>query len=214
MLSHRAGRLPVSRHLLRRGALPLRDGALAPSSASWRRCTTGCRSGRATCTTRSWARCTSGRLDHHRSTCRSSRSTSSALQGMPRRYSDYADAVRRLELISSIGAFVFGLSQLMFVYIIIKAYPRRRKAWTDQVWEGADGLEWTLSSPPPYHSFHRYRREVTGDGGGGDVCLRVCRDGAAVRRALCDVPWASTARHRGEAYTAAAEQSVDESRVP
>ena len=24
---------------------------------------------------------------------------------------------------------------------------------TDKVWEGADGLEWTLPSPPPYHTF-------------------------------------------------------------
>jgi len=24
---------------------------------------------------------------------------------------------------------------------------------TDQVWEGAEGLEWTLPSPAPFHSF-------------------------------------------------------------
>jgi heme/copper-type cytochrome/quinol oxidase subunit 1 len=44
------------------------------------------------------------------------------------------------------------LSQLLFVYIVIKTIRGGQKA-TDQVWEGADGLEWTLPSPAPYHSF-------------------------------------------------------------
>ena len=47
----RAGRLPVSRHLLRGRALPLRAGARRGVRASWPACTTGCRSGPATCTT-------------------------------------------------------------------------------------------------------------------------------------------------------------------
>jgi cytochrome c oxidase subunit 1 len=40
----------------------------------------------------------------------------------------------------------------LFVYIIWKTVRGGAKA-TDRVWEGAEGLEWTLSSPPPYHSF-------------------------------------------------------------
>jgi cytochrome c oxidase subunit 1 len=32
------------------------------------------------------------------------------------------------------------------------AFFSKKKA-TDRVWEGARGLEWTLSSPPPHHSF-------------------------------------------------------------
>ena len=40
----------------------------------------------------------------------------------------------------------------MFAYIVYKTIKGGEKA-TDQVWEGAHGLEWTLSSPPPYHSF-------------------------------------------------------------
>ena len=47
----RAGRLPVSRHLLRGGALPLRAGARRRLRASWPASTTGCRSGPARCTT-------------------------------------------------------------------------------------------------------------------------------------------------------------------
>jgi cytochrome c oxidase subunit 1 len=49
---------------------------------------------------------------------------------------------------------VFGASQLLFVYIIFKTIRGGEKA-TAEVWEGAKGtgLEWTLSSPPPFHSF-------------------------------------------------------------
>ena len=46
----------------------------------------------------------------------------------------------------------FEVSQFIFFYIAIRAMKGGAKA-TDKVWEGADGLEWTLSSPPPYHSF-------------------------------------------------------------
>ncbi|MCB1874397.1 MAG: cytochrome c oxidase subunit I [Chromatiales bacterium] len=74
------------------------------------------------------------------------------LAGMPRRIPDYAPQFTEFNMISSIGGFVFGLSQLLFAYIVIKTIRGGEKA-TDKVWEGAEGLEWTLSSPPPYHSF-------------------------------------------------------------
>jgi len=74
------------------------------------------------------------------------------LAGMPRRIPDYSIQFADWNMISSIGGFVFGLSQLMFAYIVIKAMKSGEKA-TDQVWEGAQGLEWTLPSPAPYHSF-------------------------------------------------------------
>ena len=74
------------------------------------------------------------------------------LAGMPRRIPDYSVQFADWNMISSIGGFVFGVSQLMFAYIVIKTIRGGEKA-TDQVWEGAQGLEWTLPSPPPYHSF-------------------------------------------------------------
>jgi cytochrome c oxidase subunit 1 len=55
-------------------------------------------------------------------------------------------------MISSIGGMMFGASQLILVWIIIKCVRGGAPAGA-QVWEGAHGLEWTLSSPPPYHSF-------------------------------------------------------------
>lgn len=74
------------------------------------------------------------------------------LAGMPRRIPDYALQFVDFNRLASVGAFMFGASQLLFLYIIIKTIRGGSKA-TDQVWDGAEGLEWTLSSPPPYHSF-------------------------------------------------------------
>jgi len=74
------------------------------------------------------------------------------LAGMPRRIPDYAVQFADWNMVSSIGGFAFGLSQLLLVYIIWQTIRGGEQA-TDEVWEGAHGLEWTLSSPPPYHTF-------------------------------------------------------------
>jgi len=74
------------------------------------------------------------------------------LAGMPRRIPDYALQFAEFNMISSIAAFTLGFSQLLFVYNIVSCARGGKKA-TDKVWEGAKGLEWTLPSPPPYHSF-------------------------------------------------------------
>jgi len=75
------------------------------------------------------------------------------LAGMPRRIPDYAVQFADWNMVSSIGGFAFGLSQLLFVYIVFTAVRGGEKA-TDRVWEGATGLEFEqLPSPPPYHSF-------------------------------------------------------------
>jgi cytochrome c oxidase subunit 1 len=75
------------------------------------------------------------------------------LAGMPRRIPDYALQFTDFNRITSIGAFIFGAAQLLFLYIIIQTIRSKNKPATAQVWEGSHGLEWTLSSPPPYHSF-------------------------------------------------------------
>ena len=78
------------------------------------------------------------------------------LAGMPRRIPDYAVQFAEFNMISSVGGFLFGFSQLIFLYIIIKAIRGGEKA-TGEVWEGAKehGLEWTLPSPAPYHTFEK-----------------------------------------------------------
>ncbi len=74
------------------------------------------------------------------------------LAGMPRRIVDYSLPFSDLNLVSSIGAGILGLTQIMFLYIVVKTIRGGEKA-TDQVWEGAEGLEWTIPSPAPYHTF-------------------------------------------------------------
>ncbi len=74
------------------------------------------------------------------------------LAGMPRRIPDYALQFADFNQISSIGAFMFGATQLLFLYIVINAI-RSGKPASQQVWEGAEGLEWSIPSPAPYHTF-------------------------------------------------------------
>jgi len=74
------------------------------------------------------------------------------LAGMPRRIPDYSTQFADWNMVSSIGAFGFGLSQLLFPYIIWKCVKAGEKSGA-RSWEGAHGLEWELSSPPPYHSW-------------------------------------------------------------
>ena len=74
------------------------------------------------------------------------------LAGMPRRIPDYNLQFADYNMLASIGAFGFGLAQILFLYIVLATIRAGKKA-TDEVWEGAEGLEWTLASPPPYHSF-------------------------------------------------------------
>lgn len=80
----------------------------------------------------------------------------SGLAGMPRRIVDYSVQYTEFNMISSIGGFLFGLSHLLFLYIIIKTI-RGGAAAPAKPWEGSQigtpGLEWTLPSPPPFHSF-------------------------------------------------------------
>jgi cytochrome c oxidase subunit 1 len=74
------------------------------------------------------------------------------LAGMPRRIPDYAQQFADFNMIASLGAFGFGLTQLLFLYVVVKCIKGGEKA-PAKPWEGADSLEWTLPSPAPYHSF-------------------------------------------------------------
>ncbi|MAD49586.1 MAG: cytochrome c oxidase subunit I [Gammaproteobacteria bacterium] len=74
------------------------------------------------------------------------------LAGMPRRYPDYALQFADWNMVSTAGAFLFGASQILFLFIVLKTVMGGKKA-TPQVWEGARGLEWSVDSPAPYHTF-------------------------------------------------------------
>ncbi|MFP4313925.1 MAG: cytochrome c oxidase subunit I [Alphaproteobacteria bacterium] len=77
------------------------------------------------------------------------------LQGMPRRYIDYPDAMAHWNEISSYGAYIAGLSTLWFIITAVYTQIFGKKA-EDNYWNVQPQcmtLEWTLSSPPPFHQF-------------------------------------------------------------
>jgi cytochrome c oxidase subunit 1 len=74
------------------------------------------------------------------------------LAGMPRRIPDYNPIFANFNAIATIGAFGFGLSQLILLYNVIKCV-RGGTAAAAKPWDGAEGLEWTVPSPAPYHTF-------------------------------------------------------------
>jgi cytochrome c oxidase subunit 1 len=74
------------------------------------------------------------------------------LAGMPRRIPDYALQFTEFNQWSTVGAFLLGFAQILLLYVVVQTIRGGKKA-TTQVWEGAEGLEWTVPSPPPYHTF-------------------------------------------------------------
>jgi cytochrome c oxidase subunit I len=76
------------------------------------------------------------------------------LAGMPRRYADYPMQFADFNMIVSIGAFWFGLMQVYFFVAVVWPCLRGRGAPAPQrPWEGAEGLEWEVPSPAPFHTF-------------------------------------------------------------
>ena len=66
---------------------------------------------------------------------------------------DYALQFADFNMICSIAAFVFGLSQVFFLYIVLRTIYAGEPISSKKVWEGADGLEWVVDTPAPYHTF-------------------------------------------------------------
>jgi len=74
------------------------------------------------------------------------------LAGMPRRIPDYALQFTEFNQISTIGSLVMGFAQLILLVVVVKAIRGGKKA-SAEVWENPEGLEWSVPSPPPYHTF-------------------------------------------------------------
>jgi cytochrome c oxidase subunit 1 len=73
--------------------------------------------------------------------------------GMPRRYPDYPEAFAYWNGVASVGYAIMGVGVLIFFVNVIWSLVAGRRA-EDNYWgEGATTLEWTLTSPPPYHQF-------------------------------------------------------------
>ena len=83
------------------------------------------------------------------------------LAGMPRRYVDYPDAYHFWNVISSIGALISLVATVLFLYLLYEAFERKRVAGDNPWGVGATTLEWTLPSPPPFHTYETLPR-ITG----------------------------------------------------
>ena len=79
-------------------------------------------------------------------------------QGMPRRYIDYPDAYAGWNYVSSIGGYISFASTLFFICVLIYTLMAGRRAETNPWGEGATTLEWTVPSPPPFHTFEELPR--------------------------------------------------------
>ena len=77
----------------------------------------------------------------------------SGLAGMPRRIPDYPDAFAGWNAVSSWGSYVSGVATLVFLWMLADMLLRGKKAEANYWGEGADTLEWTHTSPPPFHTY-------------------------------------------------------------
>ncbi|MEM8988422.1 MAG: cytochrome c oxidase subunit I [Pseudomonadota bacterium] len=81
------------------------------------------------------------------------------LAGMPRRYIDYPDAYALWNYVSSIGYYITIVGVAVFLWGVFHAFMIKKQRAADNPWgEGATTLEWTLSSPPPFHQFNELPR--------------------------------------------------------
>jgi cytochrome c oxidase subunit 1 len=76
------------------------------------------------------------------------------LAGMPRRYADYPMQFADFNALASIGAFGFGFMQVyFFVFVVIPMMRGIGVKASQKPWEAAEGLEWEIPSPAPFHTF-------------------------------------------------------------
>ena len=80
------------------------------------------------------------------------------LAGMPRRIADYPDAFAGWNFVASLGSYVAFAGLLVFLYGIAQAFARRVHAPANPWGVGATTLEWTLPSPPNFHSYETLPR--------------------------------------------------------
>ena len=80
------------------------------------------------------------------------------LAGMPRRTVDYPDAFHGWNEVSSYGSYIAGIGMVIFFIGVAEAFMKKRAAGNNPWGVGATTLEWTLSSPPPFHQFETLPR--------------------------------------------------------
>jgi cytochrome c oxidase subunit 1 len=80
------------------------------------------------------------------------------LDGMPRRIPDYPDAYAGWNHVASWGYIIMAVGMVFFFVNVIWSLIAGKKTAPNPWGEGATTLEWTLSSPPPFHQFETLPR--------------------------------------------------------
>ena len=80
------------------------------------------------------------------------------LAGMPRRVADYPDAFAGWNLVASLGSYISFAGFILFLFGIAFPFSRKVHAAANPWGAGATTLEWTLPSPPPFHSYETLPR--------------------------------------------------------
>jgi len=75
------------------------------------------------------------------------------LQGMPRRIPNYTGQYESYNYVATIGYMIMATSMIVFFINLFMTLLGGKKAGDNPWGEGATTLEWTLSSPPPFHQF-------------------------------------------------------------
>jgi cytochrome c oxidase subunit 1 len=75
------------------------------------------------------------------------------LAGMPRRIPDYPDAYAGWNMVSSVGSYVSAVGVLIFLVLVWRTLTAGEKVGDNPWGEGATTLEWSLPSPPAFHSY-------------------------------------------------------------
>ena len=73
--------------------------------------------------------------------------------GMPRRYADYPDAFADWNYISSVGSYISVAGVVVFLINLLYSFITKKASSSNPWGEGATTLEWTVPSPPNFHTF-------------------------------------------------------------
>ena len=86
------------------------------------------------------------------------------LAGMTRRYADYPDAFAGWNYVSSVGSYIAVAGLLVFFANLIYSFSKIIAAAQNPWGEGATTLEWTVPSPPNFHTLEELPKFEDPDG--------------------------------------------------
>ena len=78
--------------------------------------------------------------------------------GMPRRIPDYPDAYAGWNMVASVGSYISAIGVLVFLFVVLRTFTSGARVGANPWGPGATTLEWTVSSPPPFHTFEEIPR--------------------------------------------------------